>query len=61
MNKYKCLIIIMFLISTFSISKVYANINDLPLLEKKLGYVLLIRLEKWYNQCISQEVINESN
>ena len=36
MNKYKCLIIIMFLISTFSISKVYANINDLPLLGKTI-------------------------
>lgn len=34
MNKYKTLIIIMFLIFTFSISKVYAGVNDLSLLGK---------------------------
>ena len=32
MNKYKSLIIVMFFIFTFSIYKVYANVNDLPLL-----------------------------
>jgi len=32
MNKYKTLIIIMFFIFSFSISKVYASVNDLPLL-----------------------------
>lgn len=34
MNKYKTLIIIMFFIFAFSISRVYADINDLSLLEK---------------------------
>lgn len=34
MNKYKALIIIMFFIFSFSISKVYATVSDLPLLGK---------------------------
>lgn len=34
MNKYKSLIIIMFFIFAFSISKVYANVNDFSLLGK---------------------------
>lgn len=34
MNKYKYLIIICFFIFSFSISKVYASVNDLPLLGK---------------------------
>jgi len=34
MNKYKTLVIIMFFIFAFSLSKVYANVSDLPLLGK---------------------------
>ena len=34
MNKYKSLVIIMFFIFTFSISQVYADVNDLSLLGK---------------------------
>jgi len=34
MNKYKSLVIIMFFIFTFSISKVYADVSDLSLLGK---------------------------
>jgi len=34
MNKYKTLIIIMFFIFSFSISKAYADVSDLPLLGK---------------------------
>lgn len=34
MNKYKYLIIICFFIFSFSISKVYAKVNDMPLLGK---------------------------
>ena len=36
MNKYKYLIIICFFVFSFSISKVYANILDLPLLGKTI-------------------------
>ena len=34
MNKYKNLVIIMFFIFSFSISRVYASVSDLPLLGK---------------------------